>query len=144
MKTPREILLARHRAAGDKLDAIRQSVIAREVSGVAPLPRNSQSWWLRCLSIPWQELFLPSRRVWSALAAVWILIFVVNISQRDPINRVTGRPEHAPAVMMSWQVQQQLMSQLLAERSTPVEADRPQNSPPRPRTQNRGNTLIHV
>ena len=88
MKTPREILFARHQAAAPKLDAIRREVVARIVprcnrreavrkftfaATVAMFNRDSGS-----------ELIWPCRRIWAGLAAVWILIFAFNFSQRDP------------------------------------------------------------
>ena len=139
MKTPREILFARHQAAKPKLDAIRPAVVAElqqpRHQAAKPDRLAGVSWWLRC-SIPlWRELILPSRRIWTGLAAVWLLLFVINVSQRDPVSGVTGQPVRAPAVMMSWQVQQRWMDELLADRSTPPEAERPRTAPPRPRTE---------
>ena len=55
--------------------------------------------------------------------------------QRDPVSSVTGQPVRSPAVMMSWQVQQRWMDELLADRSASPAADRPRNVPPRPRTE---------
>jgi len=37
--------------------------------------------------------------------------------------------------MLSWQVQQRWMDELLADRSVPPTADRPRMMPPRPRTE---------
>jgi hypothetical protein len=138
MKTPRELLLARHRAAEPHLDTIRQVV----VDGLRNQDTKTQnradglvSWLLRCSTPLWRELILPSRRIWSGLAAIWLLLLVVNVSQRDPVSGITGQPVRAPAVMMSWQVQQRWMDELLADRSTPPEADHPRTAPPRPRTE---------
>ena len=53
MKTPREILLARHRAAEPRLDAIRQAVVG-ELNGQDAEPQSWAtdfvSWLLRCSS----------------------------------------------------------------------------------------------
>jgi len=138
MKTPREILLARHQAAEPKLDAIRHSV----VSQLNHPDAKAQSWaadlasvCLRCLTTPWRELILPSRRIWTGLAAVWILIFVINVSQRDNVSSITGQPVRSTAATMSWQAQQRWMNELLADRSMPPEVDRPRNAVPKPRTE---------
>jgi hypothetical protein len=138
MKTPREILLARHHAADSKLDVIRRAV----VHDLNNKDAKTQSWgdgfvslFLRCLSTPWRELVLPSRRIWTGLAAVWGLVFIVNFSQRDTVSGVTGKPVSSAPVMMSWQVQQRLMNEVLADRVTPPEADRPRNAVPKPRTE---------
>jgi hypothetical protein len=138
MKTPREILLDRHRAAGPRLDAVRRAVVAelhRRDMAAASRRASLASWFLRGSTTFWRELILPSRRLWAGLAAIWILLFIINISQRDPASSVTGQPVRSPAVMMSWQDQQRWMNELLADRSTPVEADRPRIVAPKPRTQ---------
>jgi hypothetical protein len=152
MKTPREILFARHQAAKPRLDAIRQAAVAavcdRRESASDATERRSQtaattrSWaatlvsvCLRGLTTPWRELILPTRRIWTGLATVWVLIFIINLSQRDTTSSVTGQPVRSPAVMMSLEVQQRWMNELFADRSTPPEADRPKNIVPKPRTE---------
>jgi len=138
MKTPREILLARHRTAVPRLDAIREAV----VGGLNPQAARSQTlaigFWSLCLCFPntlWRELILPSRRFWTGLAAVWCLLFIINVFQRDQVPGSTSQLRRAPAVMLSWQVQQRWMDELLADRSVPPTADRPRMMPPRPRTE---------
>ena len=138
MKTPREILLARHGAIEPKLDAIREAAVGR----LNPQPAKSQTlatgFWSLCLFGPkilWHELILPSRRLWTGLAAVWCLLFIINVVQRDRVGGSTGQPRRTPAVMLSWQVQQRWMDELLADRSVPPTADRPRMMPPRPRTE---------
>ena len=135
MKTPREILLAHHRAAaGPKLDAIRHSIIS-ELNHEETKEQSSGnifvSLFLGCSKKIWDELVFPSRRIWSGLATAWLLIIVVNISQRD--HSPAGKTVSAP-VMMSFGEQQRLMNELFADRSVPVEADRPRTFSPKPRT----------
>jgi hypothetical protein len=138
MKTPREILLERHRAAEPKLDAIRQEVV-RELNNEATKEQSSfaafVAWLLCCFKIFWRELILPSRRIWTGLAAVWLLIFAVNFFQRDEVSSLTGKPVCSPAVMMSWQAQQRWMNELLADRAAPPETERPKIFSPKPRTE---------
>jgi hypothetical protein len=140
MKTPREILFARHQAAAPKLDAVRRSVVEglnNEDAKTHSFLSSFVPWCLGCSNKIWWELIWPCRRIGTGLAAVWLLIFIVNFSQRDPVSSATGRPVHAQAVMMSWQVQQRWMNELLADRSaTPPEADRPKSVPLKPRTEN--------
>jgi hypothetical protein len=151
MKTPREILFARHQAAEPRLDALRQTFVAavcdRRHSTVNSEERRSQTaatmaWCLHCLTTPWRELILPSRRIWTGLTATWILVFIINVAQRDPVSSVTGQPVHSAPVMMSWQTQQRLINELLADRSAPPEADRPRNVTPRPRTEKCGMATV--
>jgi hypothetical protein len=132
MKTPREILLAQHRAAEPKLDAIRQSALAAVRDHRAGSAQRSQTTATTIFQTLWQELFLPSRRVWSGLAAVWILIFVVNISQRDrspTVNLASAPP------MMSFREQQRWMNELFADRAPVTDAEPPKTSVPKPRTE---------
>jgi hypothetical protein len=137
MKTPREILFARHQSHAPKLDGIRREVVA----GLNHQGTKAQSWAVNLASWCfggsnklWLELIWPCRRIWTGLAAVWILIFLVNVSQRDKVSSVTGKSVRSGEVMMSLQAQQHLMNELLADRSTPPEADRPQTDAPRPRS----------
>jgi hypothetical protein len=145
MKTPREILLARHRVAEPKLDAIRRAV----VHDLNHKDAKAQSWangfvsfFLHFLNTPWRELVLSSRRVWIGLAAVWGLILIVNVSQRDTVSGVTGKPVNSPAMVMSWQEQQRLMNEVLADRTVPPEADRPKKTAPKPRTEKIETTAV--
>jgi hypothetical protein len=137
MKTPRDILLTRHQAATPKLDALRRAVLAEEFS--APESKKQKSGMvallLGCIQVPWRELVLPSRRVWTGLATMWILIFLVNFSLRDNVSSVTGQPVRTAPVVMSWQVQQRLMNQVLADRVLVPDIDRPRTVTPRPRTE---------
>ena len=142
MKTPREILLERHRAAGPKLDAIRASVVA----GLNPEATKEQSsmnsfaaWLLGGPNKLWQELFLPSRRVWSGLAAVWVLILVVNFAERDPAP--AGKATAAP-VMMNLAEQQRLLNELFADRTPAADADREKTFSPKPRTEKFQTTAV--
>jgi hypothetical protein len=138
MKMPREILLARHQAAVPKLDAIRSDVV-RELDNNGT---KEQSWpaslvasLLGCSNKLWLELILPCRRIWTGLAAVWILIFIINISQHDNVSSVTGKPVPSAEVMMSVQTQQRWINELLADRAALPEADRLRNFTPKPRTE---------
>ena len=135
MKTPREILLAQHRAAGPKLDAIRHDVVSALNNQETKSPVSESifvSSFLGCSKKMWDELVLPSRRIWSGLAAVWLLIIVVNVSQRDhsPVGKVASAP-----VLISAREQQRLMNELFADRTLPVEAEPPKTFSPKPHTQ---------
>ena len=138
MKTPREILLARHRAAEARLDAIRRAVVSELNHPVEKAQRRTfyfESLVFSCFTTFWRELILPSRRIWTGLAAVWLVLIILNGAQREPVSSVTGQPVRSPAMTASWQVQQHWMNELLADRSAPPESERPQNAAPKPRTQ---------
>ena len=136
MKTPRDILFARHQAAAPKLDAVRRSVVA----GLNNEGTKEQSqrpflvaWLLGCSDKIWQELFLPSRRIWSGLAAGWKLILAIILVQHDssPAGKLTAAP-----AMMSFREQQRWMNELFADRTPTVEAEPPKTFSPKPRTEN--------
>jgi hypothetical protein len=145
MKTPREILMARHRAAGAKLDALRESVVA-ELSNQETKGQSSDNVFvaslLCCLKACWQELFFHSRRFWTGTAAIWIFILIVNLSQRDTVDSVTGHTVRSSGPVMSLQAQQRWMNELFADRTLPPEADRPRNFSPKPRTASAGTITV--
>jgi hypothetical protein len=146
MKTPREILLERHQTAAPKLDAIRREVVkvaadvnrrkqpVRELTFAATLAN--------AIRLSFLELVWPCRRIWTALAAVWVLIFIVDFSQRDNVSGVTGKPARSGEVIMSLQAQQRWMNELLADRSAPPEADRSRNFAPKPRSETLGTATV--
>ena len=136
MNTPRDLLLKRHQAAVPRLDAIRRSVVAglnrpdpQTQSGSALIA----SWFLGGAGNLWRELVWPCRRTWTVLAAVWMLLVLVNISQREGSP---GPIAHAAGPGLSLQAQQRWMNELLADRSLPPDADRPRTIAPKPRTEN--------
>jgi hypothetical protein len=139
MKKPRNLLFARHQAVVPKLDAIRQSVVAAVCDRLSeePLPNARQSQITNTTTVLqafWRELVFPCRRVWTGLAAVWVLLFIVNFSQRDRMQTAAAA-NSAPMTMMSFRDQQKLLNELFADRSLPVEAERPRIFSPKPRTE---------
>ena len=134
MKAPREILLTRHSGVEPKLDAVRKSVIhsnAKETPGGSA--HGSKPLFYSVATL-WNELVLPSRGIWSALATTWILIFGINLYERDPVSSVTGKPVTGPAIAVNWQTQQRWMNELFAERGTAPDFDRPKHTAPKPQT----------
>jgi len=133
MKTPRELLFARHQAAAPKLDAIRQSAVATVCDRHELSEQRSQNAHATIFQTLWQELFLPSRRIWSGLAAVWLLILTINLAQHgpSPAGKITADP-----AMMSFREQQRWMNELFADRTLPAEAEPPKTFSPKPRTEN--------
>ena len=78
MKTPREILLAQHRAAGPKLDAIREKAVAA-LAPVRDKTEPARPWPLRIAWVLWRELIIPCRHVWAGLAAAWVTLLLLNL-----------------------------------------------------------------
>jgi hypothetical protein len=138
MKTPREILFARHQNTASRLDAVRREV----VTGLNCQDTKSRSWatilasW--CLGGAnklWQELVWPCRRIWIGLAAVWLLLFIVNFSQRDGSQAMMAKSAPTAEMMMTFRDQQKLLNELLADRALPADAERPRIFLPKPRTE---------
>jgi len=131
MKTPRELLLAQHRAAEPKLDTLRREVVdqcraERQVNVHAVHGTRAET----IASLFWRELILPSRRLWTGLAGAWVVILAIHFALRDPVS--TGSPKVYVPAMMSFQEQQKLLNNLLTDRSSPMDVDRPKPFVPRP------------
>jgi hypothetical protein len=133
MKTPCDLLLEHHRDAEPKLDTLRSEVMTRLQKeehahrDEAGHDRRTNFWRLL-----WRELILPSRRIWAGIGAAWVLILGVNFALRDPAP--AGQATVSSPVMMSFQEQQRLVNELLADRAQPHDADRPKPVPPGPRS----------
>lgn len=81
-QTPRDWLLARHADAGPMLDELRRAAL--------PEPRLSGHEFLR-------ELFRPAWSVWTTLAAVWVVIALVQFAQPPQSRRNLSLPLYAAA-----------------------------------------------
>jgi hypothetical protein len=126
MKTPRDILFVRHQAVVPKLDAVRREVVTElnhQGTKEQSWPASVVALLLGCSNKLWLELIWPCRRIWTAFAAVWILIFVVNLSQRDSSQNMIVKSTPSPEMMMTFRDQQKLLNELFADRSLPVEAE---------------------
>ena len=134
MKTPRELLLARHQSATPKLDAIRQAVIAGTVGDRTGKNSRPTVWPQRLASSIWHELILPCRPVWTGLAAVWILLIGINVAQRDTTSPPL-KPASAQELLITFKIQQRLMAELQSDHGTAPDADRPKSVSPQPRSQ---------
>jgi hypothetical protein len=109
MKTPRELLLGRHKAAGPHLDQIRQTIVC-QIGTRRPFI---------ALKL-WQELILPARRAWICLAAGWVVILALNLTTgRDASVAVTEPGPVNPESIIALQRQERLMAQLIQEDKEP-------------------------
>jgi hypothetical protein len=137
MKTLRDILFGRHQAADLKLDAIRREVVAvglREGRRAA-VPKFRVADTATLPKLVWLELIWPCRRIWTGLAAVWILIFIINVHQRDGSQTAIAKSTPSMEVMMMFRDQQKLLNELFADRSLPMVAEPPRIYLPKPRTE---------
>jgi hypothetical protein len=144
MKTPREILLARHKAVEPKLDDIRRQVMGElnnKGSKTQSFSDSLVSWLVSCPNAIWRELIWPARRVWSGLAVVWLLIFAVNFSIRDHSEIKVAKSAPSPEVIMAFRQQQQLLSELIGADDPPV-GESQKTYVPRPASERRRELLI--
>ena len=138
MKTPREILLAQHRASEPGLDSIRRTVVARE------LGRNearAQIWTTRLgatfhevLNTVGRELIFPCRRIGTGLAAIWMVIAAINISLCGHSPAPTEKSSNSSKTMV-FRDHRELLNAMLDDRSAPLTAELPRIISPKPRTE---------
>ena len=89
MKTPRELLLERHRAQSAALDQIRKRVIAHEFGESPALVRQEPRRPLFAAFGAW--LTFP-RAAWGGFAAVWCVILGLNLAaEREMETSVAAR-----------------------------------------------------
>lgn len=144
MKTPREILLARHRAVDPVLDRLRADVLATAVlpgDGRAEAASTSiyqvlNGWLVRA----WTELFWSCRRAWAGVAAAWLVIVTLNLLSPEvsPVDRTQGAG--GSRTIFTYLIEQE---RLLAELGdlTPVPAPAPPPAVPAPRSERRRHHL---
>ena len=129
MKTPREILLARHRATKPKLDDIRQYVVAEmnNKAGASLTTQKTRSFsdtlvssLLGCPQAIWQELIWPARRIWTGLAAVWLLILVANFSMQGHSEIKMAKSLPSSEEITAFRQQQQLLSEIIGPDDPPA------------------------
>jgi len=112
MKTPRELLLDRHRQTNARLDAIRNEVV--RAMGEQPdkvTPRQAID--IGFLATCWQELFVSCRRSWTGLGVAWALL--VLIAATGGFNHGEGMimAEAAQPMHQAMEAQRQLRDELL-------------------------------
>lgn len=140
MKTPRDFLLERHQAAAPKLDAVRRTVLV----GLNHKDTKARSWTDDFVSLClggsnklWQELVWPSRRIWTGLAATWMLIFVFNFSQRDPSELMARKsPPPSPEMILTFSQQERLLAELIGPNEAHA-VEPPKPFLPQPRSEGR-------
>jgi len=106
MKTPKEILLARHQAAKARLDDIRRDV-------VADLARSAREPEIPFVLKLWHEFILPRPRAWAAVVAMWVVIFGLKLSTAEASHTVAQRFSVSPEVMAQVRQQKLLFAELV-------------------------------
>jgi hypothetical protein len=135
MKSPREILLHRHRAAEPKLDALRAKAVAELTPAASSREsrRLSASWPSRVAWVLWRELIFPCRHIWAGLAAVWVAIFAFNhFALAEPRTISADSSAGTPEIRMVLQEQRRMLAELIDSSDQPP-AEAPKPFAPRPR-----------
>jgi hypothetical protein len=135
MKTPREILLDRHRSTGPKLDALRETALATAFSGAEcdakQPPEIRAPFAIRVAQVLWRELFIPCRGIWAGLAAVWTVILVLNLPAGEKHTQLaifSSPPDKQ--VLAVLREQKEMLAQFI-EPMIPSPAIRPKTPGPR-------------
>jgi len=141
MKTPREILLERHRETQSKLDIIRETTVAavcdRRSVAASNLVRRSRTAAAMILPPIWRELIAPARRIWVGLAAVWLLILAANLNFHTNAPRmIVTTPPRSADLIMALREQKQMLVELTG-RPEAKAAEPPKTFVPQPRSDRR-------
>ena len=110
MKTPREILLARHQAAQPRLDALREQTLAAP-TGPAQEERSAFRHFMESC----RNCFRVPRFAWSGLAAAWLVIIGLHFAARDsaPKRPVAFTQNRQPAeTLQAVREQKRLLAEL--------------------------------
>ena len=110
MKTPREILLQRHQTANAKLDQIRRVAVA----GLTERPAaREQSLPIAIALKLWRELIVPARVTWAGIAALWLVIGVINLTQADQTTTSASVSSASPQELRAaWERHRELLLEL--------------------------------
>jgi predicted anti-sigma-YlaC factor YlaD len=86
------------------------------------------------------ELVWTSRRIWTGLASVWILILAANFSMQDRSQTTMAKTAPSAEMIMTWRQQERLLAELIGP-NEPRVAVPPKPFSPRPSSERRFETL---
>jgi hypothetical protein len=115
MKTPRELVLARHQSAEAKLKAIRaEDLAACARSAAEPGRQRPPAFDLAAARRFWLDTFEPWRRAWIGIGAVWAGLLVFSLATGEtPQTTPTKPPRPDPEALAVLREQKELRAQLL-------------------------------
>jgi hypothetical protein len=136
MKTPREILLERHRNAEPRLDEVRRKALAAVASSssaeASETARDPGGLIQLALMKAWMELIWPSRQAWAGIAALWLVVGAANLEMKDPVRGVpAARPAPVRDLAQGLEEQRRLLSELLQTPKTGLAERQPATPKPR-------------
>lgn len=129
MKTPREILLKRHRSVEPKLDRLWDESLALELPSGSVRAREASTNWSNLFLAAggklWRELVLPSRRIWVGLACAWVVIAVLNLASSEPATEVVSRAKPRSGEEIRALIEQRrMLAQLIGPQAEPAHAQK--------------------
>lgn len=129
MKTPRELLFEKHREALPALDQVRRDALSRLFPEEPP---SRQSLLVRAASRLWNELILPSRRIWTGLGIAWVFIFGFGLALTLETTTTPAAPALSRETVTALRRQNEEFKQLVQLNvSEPVDAILPEKTQPR-------------
>ena len=127
MKTPRDLLLARHANAQPKLDALRHRVVVDYADAGADITEAAARPGI--LAQLWMELFWSCRRAWLGLVSAWALILILNLTARPAATTATDLASRTPPtteIRLALAEQARLRAELLGtDQRPPAQARKP-------------------
>jgi len=106
---------------GEILDAARRAR-DHQLSTITPQP-----------TCGWREFLWPCPQAWAGLAAVWVLILLLNSVTREPARAAQSpNSPRAPEVLMALRDHRRLLAELI---ESPTEVEPPKPSVPGPHSQ---------
>jgi len=114
----------------------RAEILSAARSALRPAPRAPSPGFLPTLIHQLSTVLWPHPKAWAGLAAVWIVIMVLNFSTHDTATVVAVSKTSAPSpeIILQLRRQQRLLAQLIGPREV-LDADRSKYWMPRPRSE---------
>ena len=110
----------------------REEILAAASFASRPAPRAS---FLSTFNHQLSALLWPNPQAWVGLAAVWVLIFAVNLSTRDTSPAVAEKnSQPSSEVVVELRQQRLLLAELMGPRDK-SDADRSKSLVPQPRSE---------
>jgi hypothetical protein len=142
MKTPKEILFARHSPVEPKLDAMRQEVVAQVCDDrrrkQAPTATGNRAEGIFGF---FGGLFVLKPQALAGLAAVWVMILALKLSTPDGYQVVVKKAALTQEAIAELRQQRLFFFELAGLREV-SDAEPPKTSVPRPRSERRFDVFV--
>ena|ERR1043166_4468589 len=118
--------------------------ILRTASASVPNPerKTRNIFSLSTLSYQLSTILWPHPKAWAGLAAVWVLIFALNVASREHTPQVAKKAAPAsPEMIVGLRDQQKLLAELIGASDT-REIEQPKRFPAQPHSERRRATAM--